>query len=618
MNTKTAIHCAMAAAMLSWVVNVRAASGTWNADASGNWSTPGNWTPMAVPGTGAGDTVGLTFNITAARTVTLDTTSRTVGTLKIGDSGSSYFAYTLTNSGGAGLTFNNSGNGASLVQTNTTAADVIALPITLADNLSITNNSTLTLSGAIGGTGNITKAGAGTLTLNGANAQSGDTTVSTGNLTVSGGTFGSTSATIMVGNGAGAAGFAVTAGTVTANTLNVGTIANSTGSTNSVTGSASATFANVNLGSVANTAGSMTIATSGSVALGTFIDNRDYAAVGPGTANGLIINQGTVTADSVIIQNFASGANMNMNGGSFTIGNSSSTGAFLMGNAGSARGGFLSMSGGSLTYLGTDGLLMATLAGTRAAAIITGGTATLTGITLNQVNVTGLTNWLTVSNGAALYLGSVGLVLNQPSTAVYVALGPATVGAIADWSSTAPITLTGTTTIAAADASSVAHNISLSGILSGTGGLTKTGAGRLTLSGANTYGGATTISNGTLKLGASNVLPNAGAFILNGGVFSSAGYSDSAGALTVQANSTISLGVATSATLTFASGSYTAGILTDRQLDWHRRPGRNRGSNLHHRKSKRDISDQHHLCRLSNWSHPVGNRRNRAVWHAAG
>ena len=562
MRTRTAIHCATVAAVLSWMVNTRAASGTWNVDASGNWSTAGNWTPAAAPGTAAGDTVGLTFNITAARTVTMDTTSRTVGTLKIGDSGSSYFAYTLTNSGGAVLTFNNSGNGASLVQTNTTAADVIALPLTLADNLTVTNNSTLTLSGAIGGNGNITKTGTGTLMLSGANTQSGDTTVSTGSLTVSGGTFGSTSGTITVGNGAGVAGFAVTGGTATANTLNVGTIANSTGSTNSITGSASAAFASVNLGSTANTAGSMTIDTSGSVALGAFIDNRDYAAVGPGTANGLIINQGTVTADNVIIQNYGSGANLNMNGGSFTIGNSSSTGAFLIGNAASGRGGFLSMSGGSLTYLGTDGLLMATLAGTRAAAIITGGTATLTGITLNQVNVTGLTNWLTVSNGAILYLGSVGLVLNQPSAAVYAEFGTATVGATTDWSSTAPIALLGITTIKAADASSAAHNISLSGILSGSGGLTKTGAGQLTLSGANSYAGNTTISGGALKLGASNVLPNNSALVMNGGTFSSAGYSETAGALTVQASSTISLGVATTADLTFASGSYTAGTLT--------------------------------------------------------
>src|SRR5205085_8385109 len=42
----------------------------------------------------------------------------------------------------------------------------------------------------------------------------------------------------------------------------------------------------------------------------------------------------------------------------------------------------------------------------------------------------------------------------------------------------------------------------------GTLGLTKVGTGTFTTSGANDYSGDTTITNGTLKLGAANVIPD--------------------------------------------------------------------------------------------------------------
>ncbi len=59
-----------------------------------------------------------------------------------------------------------------------------------------------------------------------------------------------------------------------------------------------------------------------------------------------------------------------------------------------------------------------------------------------------------------------------------------------------------------------------SGIIQNTGGnlsLTKTGSGIFTLSGANTYTGATTVSAGTLQLGASNVLSDSTAVTVAGG-----------------------------------------------------------------------------------------------------
>ena len=57
-------------------------------------------------------------------------------------------------------------------------------------------------------------------------------------------------------------------------------------------------------------------------------------------------------------------------------------------------------------------------------------------------------------------------------------------------------TLSGAGSAIAAD-----NNNTLSGVLSGNGGLTKTGAGTLTLSGTNTYTGMTTVRSGTLALG---------------------------------------------------------------------------------------------------------------------
>jgi autotransporter-associated beta strand protein len=51
-----------------------------------------------------------------------------------------------------------------------------------------------------------------------------------------------------------------------------------------------------------------------------------------------------------------------------------------------------------------------------------------------------------------------------------------------------------------------AGELTLSGILSGTGGFTKIGSGTLVLSGANTFAGATTVQSGILNLQTSTAL----------------------------------------------------------------------------------------------------------------
>ena len=74
------------------------------------------------------------------------------------------------------------------------------------------------------------------------------------------------------------------------------------------------------------------------------------------------------------------------------------------------------------------------------------------------------------------------------------------------------LSLLGDRTFAVNDSTGAAEDLTISAIIQNGDGtarsLTKTQAGTLVLSGANTYTGSTIVSNGTLKLGASGVIPN--------------------------------------------------------------------------------------------------------------
>ncbi|MDF3056303.1 MAG: hypothetical protein K0R17_518 [Rariglobus sp.] len=83
--------------------------------------------------------------------------------------------------------------------------------------------------------------------------------------------------------------------------------------------------------------------------------------------------------------------------------------------------------------------------------------------------------------------------------------------------------------------------------------LIKAGAGTWTLSGNNTYTGTTTVSEGTLALGAANRIADASNLVLSGGTFATGGFGETLGTLSLTANSTIDLGSGASALVFSAS-----------------------------------------------------------------
>ena len=79
------------------------------------------------------------------------------------------------------------------------------------------------------------------------------------------------------------------------------------------------------------------------------------------------------------------------------------------------------------------------------------------------------------------------------------------------------------------------------GIISGAGSLIKEGSDTLILSAANTFTGSTKITAGSLLAGIDNALSTGSEFIFNGGTYSSGGYTNTLGKLSILDNSKINI-----------------------------------------------------------------------------
>lgn len=491
----------------SGAVSLNAATIFWDGtgtswSATSSWSTASGATtpdPGAVPG--SADLVQ--FNISpenSAQTVDLDAARSVLGSV-FSSAGtvliqSGVGSNTLT-LGTSGITVN-SGAGAVTLTSN----------VALGGAQSWTNGSTslLSVSGDISGANGITvnSTGSGAITLSGNNSYTGATTLNRGTLRVTTNATALGAGTLSLGGGN--LQLANSSGTNLSFNRNTTVTASSTITSDVIAAGAGNTYT---LGTLAIGAQQLNVQKGSNVTSGT-------AGVTFGTTT-LSVSGTTfdVGSDANLTLNTLTGPAFNFwkqGSGTLTFASAASTarttGATYLTEGTVVLGGTVGTSDG----LGTSG----------ATLVLTGGTldlATDTSVLGHATTVMGsttiLSNKSTASSAGIIHtLG--GLTLLGPSTLTVgvgdkvsggtptVAFGAATMNANTTFSVDAGAKLTLNSTLANGGFTPTftgAGDATVTGVISGGGGLSKSGSGTLTLSAANTYTGVSNIGGGTVTLG---------------------------------------------------------------------------------------------------------------------
>ena len=385
--------------------------------------------------------------------------------------------------------------------------------LTLANNVAMTSDTTFnsngnafSLSGTVSGTGNFIKAGAGNMTLSGANSWTGSTTLNAGQLTLGAATsLGNTAnSTALNGGTLDLNGFTVTQNgglTLSGATLQNGTFSSS-GAFNLQAGTVNATLAG---------AGNLTKTTSGLVILGAANSYTGGTTISNGTVR--IGNAGAFGVGTVGI----GGATLQA-GAALTVANNiamtsdttfdSNGNAFSLSGTVSGTGNFIKAGAGNMTLSAANSWTGST---TVNAGQLTLGTSTSLGNTGNSVALNGGTldlNGFTITQNGGLTLAGATLQNGTFSSSGGFNLQAGTVNANLAGSGAVAKTTAGLVILGAAD--------------SYTGGTTIS-AGQLTLGNAAALGitaNTTAISGGTLDLGAftaqQGVLNQSGGTVQNG------------------------------------------------------------------------------------------------------
>jgi fibronectin-binding autotransporter adhesin len=411
-----------------------------------------------------------------------------------GDSSSTVFEISGAVSGAGGnitkvdgntlrLTNNNTYTGSTTVNAGTLQLGTGGTSGWVGSTSGLTNNGTViynrsndaTASFVISGTGALTKNGTGHLTLSGANTYTGTTTINSGSLRLSGGNAIADTAAIVLANTSGAVlriNDSETIGSLSGGGSSGGSVSISSSAVLTVAETGSSTYSGVISGGAFTKSGSGTLSlTAANSYTGATTINAGTLQIGNGGTTGALSTSSAITVNGTLAFNrsnqISQGSNFSSTlGGSGSVAQNGS-GILVLSAANTHSGGTI-LNSGTLQFSNT------TAFGT--------GTVTLNSGTLSSTTGTARSFANAITIGGDVQIG------NATQTGAITASGAIDLGA-----GLRTLTIEG-------------NGTTLSGVISGSGGLVKTGAAGLTLNAANTYSGSTVINQGTLALGSAGLL----------------------------------------------------------------------------------------------------------------